>query len=92
MAIWTLTALAEDEEHRLRMAESGGLHRMLAVLRSSDVSMRRGAADCLVKLSKLQDIATPSFAKEIMSQETLSVLITALRDADFEVNLSICKV
>ena len=91
MAIWTLTALAENEEHRLRMADSGGLQRMLTVLRSSDVSMRRGAADCLVKLSKLQDIASSSFAKEIASQQTLSVLITALKDVDFEVNISICK-
>jgi hypothetical protein len=90
MAIWTLTALAEDQEHRLRMVECGGLQRMLTVLRSSDTSMRRGAADCLVKLSKLLEIS-PKVAKELTSQSTLSVLITALKDTDLDVVLSICK-
>lgn len=92
MAIWTLTALAEEEEHRLRMVDSGGLKRMLTILRSHDVGMRRGASDCLVKLSKLLETAPSSFVQEITSQETLSVIVIALKDTDLDVMQSICTI
>jgi hypothetical protein len=56
MAGLTLVALLGESNNKLIMLDAGSLPRMLVFLRSRDPQLRRLAVDCIVHITKLQDI------------------------------------
>jgi hypothetical protein len=56
MAGATLVALLGESDNKIVMLDAGSLPRMLALLRSRDSQLRRLAVDCVVHITKLQDV------------------------------------
>lgn len=56
MAGLTLVALLGESKNKLIMLDAGSLPRMLVLLRSRDPLLRRLGIDCIIHITKLQDV------------------------------------
>ena len=79
MAGSTLAELLGESDNKLIMLDAGSLSRMLAFLRSRDLQLRRVAVDCIVHMTKLQDIhpLPIEYCHSVRAEDVLARIVDA---------------
>lgn len=79
MAGSTLSELLGESDNKLIMLDAGSLPRMLVFLRSRDLQLRRVAADCIVHMTKLQDIhpLPIEYCHSVRAEDVLARIVEA---------------
>ena len=90
----TLVALLGESHNKIVMLDNGSLPRLVALLRSRDSQLRRLAVDCLVHITKLQDIHPQPLdhCHMVRSDEVLIAIVEVLgAETDAELLLGLLK-
>lgn len=94
MAGLTLVALLGESNNKLIMLDAGSLPRMLALLSSRDAQLRRFGVDCIVQITKLQDIhpLPLKHCHVVRADEVLALIVDAFgSETDTELLLGLLK-
>eukprot|EP01052_Picozoa_sp_SAG31_P033627 SAG31_NODE_3825_length_3848_cov_1.551614_3_plen_263_part_00 len=94
MAAMTLVSILEENENKIVMLEDGSLPRLVALMKSKDVQLRKCGVDCMQRITKLGDIHPPPLEQfeRVRDEAVVSVIVdTFLSDTDTEIIMGLLK-